>query len=289
MPWIFINYLRQDVRSAATVAECRATGRLHSASCGRILTASMGTLFALAALYILPPSAAAVAAQAPAMRTGQTKVNPKDGLTYVWIQPGTFTMGCSQGDIECAPNERPAHEVRITGGFWIGQTDVTQLAWRQVKGTDPSHFKGPQLPVETVNWNEAQSYCQTVGMRLPTEAEWEYAARAGSSGSRYRHIDLIGWYSANSGGKTHDVMQKQPNAWGLYDMLGDVWQWTADWYADKYAGNAETDPQGPATGQYRAMRGGSWYFDPAFLRASFRSWLVPEFRLYDIGFRCLGN
>jgi len=229
------------------------------------------------------------AAQAPAMRTGQTKVVPKDGLTYVWIQPGTFTMGCSPGDNECPPNEKPAHEVRITAGFWMGQTDVTQQAWRQVKGTDPSYFKGAQLPVETVNWNEAQSYCQAVGMRLPTEAEWEYAARAGSTGSRYGDIDKIGWYSANSGGKTHEVMQKQPNAWGLYDMLGDVWQWTADWYSTRYSGNAETDPHGSESGQYRALRGGSWYFDPAYLRASFRSWLVPEFRLYDIGFRCLGD
>jgi formylglycine-generating enzyme required for sulfatase activity len=229
------------------------------------------------------------AAQAPVMRTGQTKVIPKDGLTYVWIEPGTFIMGCSPGDRECPPNEGPPHQVTITAGFWIGQTDVTQLAWRQVKGTDPSYFKGSQLPVETVNWNEAQSYCQAVGMRLPTEAEWEYAARAGSTGSRYADIDQIGWYSANSGGKTHQVMQKQPNAWGLYDMLGNVWQWTEDWYADTYSGSAETDPHGPASGKYRALRGGSWYFDPAYLRASFRSWLVQEFRLYDIGFRCLGN
>jgi len=213
----------------------------------------------------------------------------KDGLTYVWIEPGTFTMGCSPGDGECQPNEVPAHEVKITAGFWIGQTDVTQLAWRQVKGTDPSYFKGAQLPVETVSWNEAQSYCQAVGMRLPTEVEWEYAARAGSRGSRYGDISQIAWFSANSGGKTHEVMQKQPNAWGLYDMLGDVWQWTADWYEDKYSGNAETDPHGPASGQYRSLRGGSWYFDPAYLRATFRSWLVQEFRLYDIGFRCLGN
>ena len=126
-------------------------------------------------------------------------------------------------------------------------------------------------------------------MRLPTEAEWEYAARAGSTGSRYGDISQIAWFSANSGGKTHEVMQKQPNAWGLYDMLGNVFQWTEDWYADKYPGNAETDPHGPANGPYRALRGGSWYFDPAYVRASFRSWLVPEFRLYDIGFRCLGN
>jgi len=221
--------------------------------------------------------------------TARTKVNPKDGLTYVWIQPGAFTMGCSPGDSQCDPDEKPAHRVTITRGFWIGQTPVTQEAYERVTGKNPSNFKGPKLPVETVNWNEAQSDCQAVGMRLPTEAEWEYAARAGTTGSRYGDLDQIAWYTANSGGKTHEVMQKQPNAWGLYDMLGNVWEWTADWYADKYAGNAETDPQGPASGQNRVLRGGSWYDSPAYLRASVRVRNEPEVLSGDLGFRCLGN
>ena len=170
----------------------------------------------------------------PALRAGQTKVNPKDGLTYVWIPPGTFTMGCSRGDSECRENEEPAHQVTITTGFWIGQTPATQEAYQRVMGKNPSYFKGAQLPVENVNWDKARSYCQAVGMRLPTEAEWEYAARAGSTTSRYGDIDQVAWYTANSGSKTHEVAQKQPNAWDLYDMLGNVWEWTSDWYADKY-------------------------------------------------------
>ena len=221
--------------------------------------------------------------------TARTKANPKDGLTYVWIQPGTFTMGCSPGDTQCDSDEKPAHQVTITRGFWMGQTDVTQEAYERVTGKNPSHFKGPKLPVETVNWNEAQGYCQAVGMRLPTEAEWEYAARAGTTGSRYGDLDQIAWYTANSGGKTHEVMQKQPNAWGLYDMLGNVFEWTSDWYADKYAGNAETDPQGPASGQNRVLRGGSWNGVPADLRASDRSGNEPGNHLSNLGFRCLGN
>ena len=120
---------------------------------------------------------------------------------------------------------------------------MTQQAYQRVTGQNPSDFKGANLPVETVSWDEAQSYCQAIGGRLPTEAEWEYAARAGSTGARYGDLDQIAWYSGNSGGKTHEVGQKQANAWGLFDMLGNVWQWTADWYAQ---------------GQSRALRGGAW-------------------------------
>jgi formylglycine-generating enzyme required for sulfatase activity len=217
-------------------------------------------------------------------------VNPKDGLAYVWIQAGTFEMGCSPGDNECKADEIPAHQVTITNGFWMGQTPVTQQAYQRVAGSTPGRLsKGPQLPVETVNWNEAQNYCEAAGMRLPTEAEWEYAARAGGTTSRYGDIDHVAWYSANSGNKTHEVAQKQPNAWGLYDMLGNVWQWTADWYADQYSGNSETDPHGPPGGRYRRLRGGSWNLDQRFIRFSSRNRREPEFRNSAFGFRCLGS
>jgi formylglycine-generating enzyme required for sulfatase activity len=224
----------------------------------------------------------------PVLQAGTPKVNDKDGLKYVWIPPGTFQMGCSAGDAECFSGEKPAHEVTITKGFWIGQTPVTQEAYQRVVGNNPSHFKGDQFPVEQVNWSEAQSYCRAAGMRLPTEAEWEYAARGGSTGSRYGDLDRIGWYRNNSGNTTHVVGQKEANAFGLYDMLGNVSQWVADWYAE-YPAGPQRDPAGPAngSGQFREMRGGSWLDVPRDARVSARG-TYPD-RLPNIGLRCAGN
>jgi formylglycine-generating enzyme required for sulfatase activity len=225
---------------------------------------------------------------------GQAVVNPADGLTYVQIPPGTFVMGCSSADTECDRDEKPAHRVTIRKGFRMGQTPVTQEAYQRVTGKSPGYFKGANFPVESVNWEEAQAYCQATGMRLPTEAEWEYAARAGDAASRYGELDRVAWYGPNSGNKTHEVMQKQPNAWNLYDMLGNVWQWTADWYG-AYIYGAYTadgdfrDPQGPATGKIRALRGGSWGNGPAFVRVSVRSGNEPENRSNVVGFRCAGD
>ncbi|NDJ15464.1 MAG: formylglycine-generating enzyme family protein, partial [Acidobacteriia bacterium] len=217
-------------------------------------------------------------------------LNPKDGLEYVRIAPGTFMMGCSPGDSQCSVDENPAHRVTLTKGFRMGVTAVTQEAYQRVMRTNPSNFKGAKLPVEMVDWTEAQNYCSKVGMRLPTGAEWEYAARAGTTGARYGELDSIAWYDQNSGRKTHEVGQKAPNAWGLYDMLGNVWQWTGDWWhADKYQGGNETDPKGPASGQYRTLRGGSWYFDALRVRVSFRDWYAPTFRFSSVGFRCVGE
>ena len=217
-------------------------------------------------------------------------VNPKDGLTYLWIKPGKFQMGCSPGDEQCFSDEKPAHEVEITQGFWIGQTEVTQGAYSSVMKQKPSYFKGDLRPVETVTWTDAQTYCQAQGLRLPTEAEWEYAARAGSTAARYGDLDQIAWYGKNSGNSTHDARGKLPNAWGLYDMLGNVWEWVADWYDDAYyAKSPARDPAGPATGTQRVLRGGSWSLDPQYVRASYRGGLVPEDRGYVIGFRCAGE
>jgi formylglycine-generating enzyme required for sulfatase activity len=223
------------------------------------------------------------------LTTRAPSINPKDGLEYVWIPPGTFMMGCSPGDSECYADEKPAHRVTLTKGFRMGVTAVTQEAYQRVMRTNPSNFKGAKLPVETVNWTEAQNYCSTVGMRLPTEAEWEYAARAGTTGARYGELDSIAWYDQNSGSKTHEVGQKAPNAWGLYDMLGNVFQWTGDWYAENYQGGNETDPKGPASGQYRTLRGGSWGDVARWSRASYRVRLQPDYRLNLPGFRCVGE
>jgi formylglycine-generating enzyme required for sulfatase activity len=230
----------------------------------------------------------AVTAPTAGSKRGDTKTG-KDGVTYVWIPPGTFTMGCSPGDTECSNNEKPAHQVTLTKGFWMGQMEVTQEAYQRVIGSNPSHFKGARLPVETINWNEAQSYCQAAGMRLPTEAEWEYAARGGDSSARYGALDAIAWHDTNSGNQTHDVGQKQANGFGLHDMLGNVWEWVADWYQDRYPAGPATDPQGPSSGQYRVLRGGSWGVYPRISRASDRYGNVPVNRSFLIGVRCVGE
>ena len=224
----------------------------------------------------------------PGPPPGSTKVNPKDGLTYVRIAPGTFTMGCSPGDAECYDDEKPAHQVTIANGFWMGQTPVTQEAYERVVGSNPSHFKGAKLPVETVSWTDASSYCKKVEMRLPTEAEYEYAARGGTTGGRYGDLDQIAWYGNSSGGTTHPVGLKQANAFGLFDMLGNVWEWVADWFA-RYPAGSQRDPGGPAPTQYRVLRGGSWYNASGSARASLRKWVGPEVRSSGFGLRCAGN
>ena len=219
-----------------------------------------------------------------AQEAAKTNLNPQDGLTYVWIGPGNFVMGCSKGDDNCLDDEDPAHTVTITKGFWIGQTEVPQGAYEKVAGKNPSRTKGPKLPMESVSWPDARSYCVSVGMRLPTEAEWEYAARAGSTASRYGELDQIAWFARNSGAKTHEVATKQPNAWGLYDTLGNVWEWVFDWFAP-YTADAATDPRGPATGQFRVRRGGAVGSLAGLLRVSLRGGNVGAV----IGFRCAGT
>ncbi|MGH9492840.1 MAG: formylglycine-generating enzyme family protein [Terriglobales bacterium] len=222
---------------------------------------------------------------------GAAKVNPKDGLTYVWIPAGTFQMGCSPGDGKCSSNESPAHKVTITKGFWMGQTEVTQAAYQRVMGKNPSEFHGDRLPVDRVTWDEANAYCGAVGMRLPTEAEWEYAARAGSAASRYGDLDAIAWYGENSEQQPHEVGQKEPNVWKLYDTLGNVYEWTNDWYDENYYGRSPSqDPPGPSSGEYRVVRGVSWLYGlRKYFRVSNRDGSPPGFRGSDYGFRCAGE
>jgi formylglycine-generating enzyme required for sulfatase activity len=226
-------------------------------------------------------------------KEGDTKVNPKDNLTYVWIPPGDFQMGCSTGDNECYPDEQPSHPVTLTKGYWIGRTEVTQAAYQSVIGSNPSNFKGDgNRPVEQVNWNEAKAYCLAVNMRLPTEAEWEYAARGGSPSlaARYGPIDKVAWYDGNSGNTTHPVAQKQKNGYGLFDMLGNVWEWTADYFDEKYyASSPRNDPAGPSSGQSRTLRGGSWGGSPRSARVSCRAGREPEDHVVSFGLRCAGD
>ncbi len=235
-------------------------------------------------------------AQGPA--PGQARENPRDGLKYVWIPPGTFMMGCSPGDNECEADEKPAHQVAITKGFWVGQTEVTVAAYsRFVESTGTQMPAAPNFnadwndqdtPIVNVSWDDATAFCGGAGGRLPTEAEWEYAARGGSTEARYGPLDEVAWYTYNSGQKTNNVGQKRANAFGLYDMLGNVWEWVHDWYDEKYYQSGPSqDPAGPASGQMHVLRGGSWYVSPRDVRVSYRNWFGPGSRLgNDVGFRC---
>jgi formylglycine-generating enzyme required for sulfatase activity len=224
-------------------------------------------------------------------KAGETRKNPMDELTYVWIPPGKFMMGCSPGDRWCADNEKPPHWVTITRGFWMGQTEVTQAAYERVMSANPSYFKGAQRPV-TGTWDQGQRYCGQMRMRLPTEAEWEYAARAGNPNMDYGNLDRTAWWEGNSGGhKTHGVAEKEPNAWRLYDMLGNAEEWVADRYEEKYyTANSAVDPQGPVTGRGHVRRGGFCYAEASCLRVSYRDPPGITGRASNIdGFRCVGG
>jgi formylglycine-generating enzyme required for sulfatase activity len=224
---------------------------------------------------------------------------------YVRIAPGTFSMGSPPGE-EGRDDDESQHSVTITRAYCMKATEVTQGEWQSVMGSNPSYFTdcGANCPVEQVSWEDAVGYANALsrreglpecyagstfaglackGYRLPTEAEWEYAARAGTTGSRYGNLDSVAWYDENSGSGTHPVGQKQPNAWGLYDMLGNVREWTGDWYA-AYAGSA-SDPLGAGAGSLRVLRGGSCLYDARFARAAYRSSDAPAYRSGDLGFR----
>jgi formylglycine-generating enzyme required for sulfatase activity len=227
---------------------------------------------------------------------GQARENRKDGLKYVWIPPGTFVMGCSPGDNECFDWEKPPHQVTITKGFWIGQTPVTvgafkrfaAAAGRQVPPT-PSSWTNENMPIDNVTWDDAQAYCSWAGARLPTEAEWEYAARGGSTAARYGPIDEVAWYAGNSGGGRHDVGRKRANGFGLYDMLGNVSEWVSDWYDENYYRSSPSqDPQGAASGGARALRGGDGSDSAREVRVSYRGGAYPGFRI-RVGLRCAGE
>jgi formylglycine-generating enzyme required for sulfatase activity len=243
-----------------------------------------------------PPGSPAAEKPAP----GTVKTNPKDGLKYVWIPLGTFMMGCSPGDNECQDDEKPAHQVTITKGFWIGQTPVTADAYKRFAGSTAhqmppapdfnNDWTNENMPIVEVSWDDAQAYCGWMGGRLPTEAEWEYAARGGSTEARYGPIDEVAWYHDNSGVQTHDVAQKRSNGFGLYDVLGNVWEWVNDWYDERYYQNTPSqDPQGPGSGGFRVLRGGCWNFSPRVVRVSVREMNYPAFRGNVYGFRCGGE
>jgi formylglycine-generating enzyme required for sulfatase activity len=223
---------------------------------------------------------------------GTVRKNQKDGLSYVWIPPGKFTMGCSKDDRECQPNEGPPHEVTLTRGFWLGRTEVTVAAYNRFLGENDRNAEllggiGAMARVN-VDWEAANGFCQWAGMRLPTEAEWEYAARANTTGARYGAVDAVAWHKGNTG-ELHPVAGKQPNAWGLHDMLGNAWEWVKDWYGEYGGPEPVVDPGGPSTGPRHNVRGGSWYYAPEHARASRREPVDPGVNNFNVGFRCAGE
>ena len=219
------------------------------------------------------------------------------GLAVRWIPAGRFTMGSPSSEEGRYPDETQ-HEVVLTRGFFLAETECTQGQWEAVMGGSPSNFKGTDRPVEQVSWGEALEYCQKLTTkqraegilpdgwewRLPTEAEWEYAARAGTTGPRYGELEAIAWWSGNSGSETHPVSQKAANAWGLHDMMGNVWEWCSDWSGD-YSTGSVTDPTGPSSGSYRVSRGGSWLNVARYARSAYRGRFGPGGRSNNLGFR----
>ena len=280
-----VNVLREDLKLPVQLTAEALTPTEETASTARPL----------------PPIETPLKAPAP----GESRANPKDGLPYVWIPAGSFRMGCSEqpDDTGCQNNEFPSHDIAISKGFWMGQTEVTQQAYRRVSGKrNPSQFNGLERPVENVNWDDAVAYCSAAGgLRLPTEAEWEYAARAGTLSKTYGELDDIAWHSANSGGQTHDVGLKAANAWNLFDMLGNVAEWTADLYdSSYYKSSRQSDPKGPPglkfpSGEFdsHVLRGGSWRDEPETIGASERHGVDSSsgYILFShvAGFRCAGD
>ena len=211
-------------------------------------------------------------------------------FTMVGVAGGTFQMG-SNDDIE---DEKPVHSVTLSS-YYIGQTEVTQKLWTAVMGSNPSIWKGDNLPVEMVSWNDCQNFITKLNaltgekFRLPTEAEWEFAAKGGnkSKGYRYNGSNTIGdvaWYLDNSSDKMHPVGTKAPNELGIYDMSGNVMEWCRDWYGS-YSSSAQTNPAGPASGSNRVYRGGDWDNYATNCRAAARLSNTPAFAYYYFGFR----
>jgi formylglycine-generating enzyme len=217
-----------------------------------------------------------------------------------WMPPGQFLMGSPKGDPEALEFEKPQHRVHLTKGFWLFDSPCTQALWHAVMGNNPSSFTGKgreEHPVERVNWEDCQKFMVKLNalfpgleLRLPTEAEWEYACRAGTTAARYAEdLDAIAWYSRNSKEETHPVKQKQPNAWGVYDMLGNVDEWCHDGRRD-YTAESVADPLGPTTaGADRVFRGGDWGGDARDVRAACRYWSRPGSRYDGLGFRCASS
>ena len=228
----------------------------------------------------------------PAAPAQRITVNPRDGQSYVWIRPGRFIMGCSAGDSACEKDEGPSHQVVIRRGFWLARTEVSARQFRaRAASQRPSTAAASGLPATAVSWSAAKSYCQAVGGRLPTEAEWEYAARAGTATRYYDSLPAIAWFAGNTDEAPRPVAGKQPNAFGLYDMLGNVSEWVLDRYYNAYDDTSDPEKvEQPVAGNaFGVARGGSWVSDPNGVRVSRRLEMFPDAEEPHIGFRCASD
>jgi formylglycine-generating enzyme required for sulfatase activity len=213
-------------------------------------------------------------------------------MEFILVPAGTFMMGDANG----TSGDQPVHQVTFTWPFYVSKYQVTQEQWQEVMGGNPSHFKGPRNPVDNVSWDDCQQFLAALSRKLtgwkaslPTEAQWEYACRAGCKGrfcfgDDESKLGEYGWFDANAESATHPVGMKKPNAWGLYDMHGNTWEWCNDWFGD-YTSKPQTNPQGPATGSKRVLRGGAFLSGPARHASSYRRGSAPDVRQFYYGLR----
>ena len=262
-------------------------------------TASITGILASNAVASSSSNTSGYSSSSSSMSSGSNTISipVKNGISIemVKVEAGTFMMGATSEMKDPYDWEKPVHQVTLTNDYYMGKYEVTQALWQAVMGNNPSRFKGENLPVETVNWNECQEFISKLNsmtgrkFRLPTEAEWEYAARGGKKSRGYQYsgsnsISDVAWYDGNSGSKTHPVGTKQANELGIYDMAGNVCEWCQDWYGF-YLSSSQTNPIGATSGSIRVDRGGCWYAFARFCRSSCRSYCVPDGRFGYIGLR----
>ncbi|MGM9869953.1 MAG: formylglycine-generating enzyme family protein [Sodaliphilus sp.] len=222
--------------------------------------------------------------------TPDVKTYYANGVSFemVEVRGGTFTMGAtSEQGSDAYSDGKPTHQVTLSS-YYIGKTEVTQALWQAVMGSNPSYFKGSNLPVEKVSWDDCQTFIRKLNaltgknFRLPTEAEWEFAARGGNNSRGYKYsgsntLSNVAWYTDNSDGTTHPVGSKSPNELGIYDMSGNVWEWCSDYWGS-YSSSSQYNPTGPGSGSDRVGRGGGWNCDAGSCRVSFRDGSTPSYR-----------
>ena len=213
----------------------------------------------------------------------------------VKVEAGTFMMGATSEMENPDSDEKPVHQVTLTNDYYMGKYEVTQALWQAVMGSNPSFFKGGNLPVESVSWNDCQEFISRLNsltgrkFRLPTEAEWEYAARGGKKSRDYQYsgssnLSDVAWFNENSSWKTHHVGMKQANELGIYDMSGNVWEWCQDWYG-VYDSSSQTNPTGAIGWSFHVRRGGCWRGDVGYCSLSQRGCSSPDYRFYNCGLR----